>query len=334
MRFRIPTMIVLISIVPATSSADTCRGSAVSIGLVARMEAGDQEHEDRQVRELVHEFLRTNRNAPLLKLRKLHEQDPEAVQRALPRLAAVVEHSSDEIAVCHVLDLFVRLDSLPFDVRNAVARRFDRLTRKEMFAKAKASSVLLKFGPDRTAARAWLRNHLSDDERQLRLVAAAALGAVGESAGDDLPALKSLLKDKSAAVRVAAACAIWSIAPNEELTEDLVVPTLVDSLRVDDEAFYLEPMMISAVGFTHRQIAAAALGGCKRRTGDVTRALLPLLNERDDDVLRYVVLKSLARLGDRSDDVIVAVRRVASADPNESLRAEAAATLRKLMGSP
>jgi len=227
---------------------------------------------------LVDAYEQTHQNRYLFALQKLYRVNSKAVDAVLPRFAHIIrdfsEHNiSGEAELCDLLDMFVEFDRLPVEVEQGIAAYFKRLGRKEIFANSKAAAVLLKFKPDRYGARAWLEESLSHQKRSVRLTAAAAFVSVGKQGIQSVPHLKKLLSDDSTSVRVAAATSIWRI----QKEKTVVLPILLKSLQDDAESYVIKPVGVSDTGYSHRHVAASALGEMDLRKSQVEQYLLPLL---------------------------------------------------------
>jgi HEAT repeat protein len=107
------------------------------------------------------------------------------------------------------------------------------LSRETKGAGPRARAVLVRLGP---AAVPALRVALEDSDADVRLGAAALLGAIGPAAGDAVPALRAALADKEAKVVKEAARALAFIDPAQARE---VVPVL---LRAPDDLGNLDAL--------------------------------------------------------------------------------------------
>ena len=98
--------------------------------------------------------------------------------------------------------------------------------------RAHAAHALLQVGPEPDSAVAGLIDSLKNELEVLRFHAAIALGNLGGDARPAVPALIPIaLWDPDAAVRVAAAVALWKI----DRKGPLVIPALISALADDNE---------------------------------------------------------------------------------------------------
>lgn len=188
------------------------------------------------------------------------EYQPELTAQLLPEFAAALEDPAAEVRA-HATNALVQLAASPV--------RCDRKSITRM--------LLASFEIDRS------------DE--VRVGAAAALGALGEDARPALPALRDGLRHPALGVRVAAAHARWKIA--REGPES--VPSLLTHLELVTRFGY-ETVQHPDSGTT-----ASVLGGLAERP-DVARALVTWLRDDPDGFGRVTLLRSLGNVGRETPD--------------------------------
>lgn len=184
---------------------------------------------------------------------------------------------------------------------------------------------------------------VEDDAPRVRVAAARALGAIGPGAAAARPSLLKALADMRAAVRWAAADALYRIG----LTAD-AAPALVEALRSEDayvRAF--ATYSLGELGGAAGEVAAAALaetvrseGGAGRsgaaaalaKMGGGARQAVPALIEElknEREARRWRAARTLGRIGPEAAPAVPGLV-VALRDPDVSVRLAAARALGRI----
>jgi HEAT repeat protein len=135
------------------------------------------------------------------------------------------------------------------------------LTAVDADERSAASEALVQIGPQARSVLPVLVDNLKDELPTIRWTSANALGEMGSSAREAMPALTAIaLNDNVPRVRVEAAVALWRI----DRRPHRVVPVLIDALQETDEVV--------------RWIAADCLGDIGSDACDALPALREALN--------------------------------------------------------
>jgi HEAT repeat protein len=207
-----------------------------------------------------------------------------------------------------------------------------------------AAEALEKIAPDAEELVPALIQALGHRNANVRIAAAEALGNIGPEAKEAVPALILSLGDNSALVRWKAAQALGNIGPEAKEAVPALVKALSDSdpevRKVADSAIAkigpgskeAVPALIEALGDNDARVrygAVKALGKIRPGAESVAPALIAVLSDPEPHMRREAI-SLLQQIGCTGNDFLESLEKIASKDPNDSVKKLASDALRKI----
>lgn len=195
--------------------------------------------------------------------------------------------------------------------KEAVPALIKALGDSEQYVRFRAAFALGNIGPEAKEAVPTLIKALGDSYKSVREVAADALGKIGPEAKEAVLALIKALGDSDARVRYWAADALEKIGPGAKEAVLALIKALGDSdARV-------------------RYGAVKALGKIGPAAESVVPALIAVLSDPEPDMRREAILL-LRQIGYTGNDFLESLEKIASKDPNDSVKKSASDVLLKI----
>ncbi len=192
-----------------------------------------------------------------------------------------------------------------------------------------AANILSEFGPAAKSAVPQLQKLLTDEDEDVRSVAAIALGSIGPEASEAIPGLLVLTGSSNAQCRVNAAWALWNIDPTGHtatatriLTGALLEPgtpglNATDMLAETGKAALAVPPLMKALQspYSNQRIQAAKLLGRIGPEAQGSVAALTITLSDTNSQVRLNAARALGKMGPVARD---ALPRLIETRPRES----------------
>jgi len=183
----------------------------------------------------------------------------------------------------------------------------EQLRSDEVQIRRSAARELGQMGPAAAAAVGALQDAVADRDREVRRLSSIALGEVGPPAKAAVPALTAALSDDELSVRLAAAFSLQKLDTHNEA----FAPVLIGAMRKGDGG------VIVRVG----ELGAGA--------GWAVPTLISLLDDQRPGI-RRISADALQQIGPLASAAEAALRRAASQDSDDRVRAAAQQALSNL----